>query len=211
MCKGKLELSLKQTGRKDNADLSHCLYGALDLAFVGTVRLQGVPDGHPLMSFISAVRRSGQLTEIAIGPLTETETALLAADVIGCELEPALATELYQATGGNSLFTLEIAQAGLPGRAILYYIRAGDAARRVYANASAINHYQHALTLMPEQERLEVMLKLGEMWKPMGNWARAEAILRQALELARALEDSHAQAECEAALGEMLQTVQAAA
>ncbi len=44
--------------------------------------------------------------------------------------------------------------AGQLDEAIKYYLRAGDAARRIHANEAAASHYQHVLSLLPKKEPL---------------------------------------------------------
>jgi DNA-binding SARP family transcriptional activator/Tfp pilus assembly protein PilF len=95
-------------------------------------------------------------------------------------------------------------EAGLLDRALPYYIRAGDVARRMYANDSAIRYYRQSLSLLPESEQMDVMLKLGEVLQLVGNWTEAEALFRQALRLTENYEDPKAHAYSEAALGEVL-------
>jgi DNA-binding SARP family transcriptional activator/Tfp pilus assembly protein PilF len=311
------------------------------LLLLGTLCPEDLKADHPLTALLPALRRNGQFAEIALAPLGEFETSLLATTVGGRELQPTAVAQLFQETRGNPLFTLEMVraglsdaahpapaappprtvqtaiaarlaqlspaarelsgvaatfgraftcdvlarasnahedelvrgldelwnqqiirehardaydfshaklgevaytglsatrrellhrkvaealeetaddnldlvsgeiaahfeQAGLVDRAIPYYIRAGDAARRVYANEVAINYYQRALALLPENEHIDVMLKLGEVWQLIGNWTEAEALFRQALHLAEKAGDPRAQARCEAALGEVL-------
>jgi DNA-binding SARP family transcriptional activator len=94
-------------------------------------------------------------------------------------------------------------QAGLVDRASLYYVQAGDAAKQVYANEAAINYYQHAITLLPKDQQIPVLLKLGEVWQLMGDRNQAEAIFRQGLQLAREKGDAKAEALCVAALEKM--------
>jgi DNA-binding SARP family transcriptional activator len=62
-------------------------------------------------------RRSGQLTEIELRPLSEAETLSLAAKLTGQELDSFLATSLYRTSEGNPLFVVEMVRAGHPGGA----------------------------------------------------------------------------------------------
>lgn len=84
------------------------------LLVVGTCRLEAMGDDHPLASLLRALRHDEQLTEIELGPLDEAETASLAANVAGRELDPDLAACLYRETEGNPLFVVEIGRSGLP-------------------------------------------------------------------------------------------------
>jgi DNA-binding SARP family transcriptional activator len=84
------------------------------LLVVGTCRLEELEEDHPLASLLRALRRDEQLTEIELGPLDEAETASLAANVSGRELDPDLAACLYRETEGSPLFVVEIVRSGLP-------------------------------------------------------------------------------------------------
>jgi DNA-binding SARP family transcriptional activator len=61
------------------------------LLVVGTVRSEDVPADHPLGSWLVALRRAGQLTEVELGRLDADETAQLAAQVAGRQLDSSLA------------------------------------------------------------------------------------------------------------------------
>ncbi len=84
------------------------------LMIVGTYRSEEVEDTHPLMSLSHALSRDRQLTEIALGPLTKSETATLAADAADREVDPELIDCLYRETEGNPLFVVEMVRAGVP-------------------------------------------------------------------------------------------------
>ncbi len=93
-------------------------------------------------------------------------------------------------------------QAGLLDKAISFYLRAGDAARQVYANRAAIEYYQRVLSLLPLNAKVDILLKLGQVWLLVGNWTEAEALFWQALRLSQGWNDLNAQAHCEFLLGE---------
>lgn len=109
--------------------------------------------------------------------------------------------------GDINLVSGEIAyhfeQAGLNERALPYYIKAGDAARQVFAIEAAVKYYQHALTLLPEDQQIPVLVKLGEVWQLIGNRNQAEALFRQGLRLAKEQGDEKAKALCSSALGQI--------
>ncbi len=92
-----------------------------------------------------------------------------------------------------------------------YFLHAGDAAQANYAIATAIDYYQRALPLLPGPdfgvERVETMLKLGQVLELDGQWEAVEELYAAALETAEELDDPHApelQSRCEAAMGELL-------
>jgi len=82
------------------------------LLLVGTVRPEELAPDHPLTTLLHAVRRSGQVREIALGPLNAAGTAALAAHVAGRDLDPALLAHLHHETEGNPLFVVETVRAG---------------------------------------------------------------------------------------------------
>ncbi len=94
--------------------------------------------------------------------------------------------------------------AGMAERAAPYYMRAADAARRVYAYDVAVNNYHRLLALETGVDRIAVMRRLGDIWQRTGRWTDAEQIYRQALALARQAADPEAQAECQIGLGFIL-------
>jgi adenylate cyclase len=85
-----------------------------------------------------------------------------------------------------------------------YLDRAGDAARAAYANASAIDYYRRLLPLLPENERTETLLKLGEVLELVGEWDEASELFEQASTLAEADGDRPTQARSQSALGILL-------
>ena len=85
-----------------------------------------------------------------------------------------------------------------------YLLRAGEAAQADYANQAAMNYYQRLLPLLPRQEQVPVMRKLGEVLELVGEWAEARELYMRAMVLAEKLDDRSAQAWCQAYLGELL-------
>lgn len=67
-----------------------------------------------------------------------------------------------------------------------YLLRAGEAAQSRFANAAAVDYFQRLVPLVSEEERPEVLLKLGAVLELRGDWAQAEAVYTEALELAGA-------------------------
>jgi adenylate cyclase len=85
-----------------------------------------------------------------------------------------------------------------------YLLKAGEAAQAAYANAAAITYYRQVLILLPEDQRVTVMLKLGQVFELVGEWENAEEINREAETLASRLNDSQLQAQAQQALGWLL-------
>jgi class 3 adenylate cyclase/tetratricopeptide (TPR) repeat protein len=84
-----------------------------------------------------------------------------------------------------------------------YLVRAGQAAQANYANASAIDYYERVAPLLPDEERADVLLKLGRVLELVGDWPRAEDVEREALALAEHLQDDGSRAWCQVALAEV--------
>jgi DNA-binding SARP family transcriptional activator len=82
------------------------------LLLVGTVRSEEAPPGHPLVAFLGALQRDGLVMEIALGPLTSSETTSLAGHILGHQLDPAMTGVLHRETEGNPLFVVEMLRAG---------------------------------------------------------------------------------------------------
>jgi class 3 adenylate cyclase/tetratricopeptide (TPR) repeat protein len=85
-----------------------------------------------------------------------------------------------------------------------YLLLAAAEAHEKYAHQAAIAYYEKALPLVPEAEKVAVLLKLGEALQPVGRWPEAESVLEEALTLARQLGDVHGRASCQLALADLL-------
>jgi tetratricopeptide (TPR) repeat protein len=95
-------------------------------------------------------------------------------------------------------------RAGVPDRAVPYYERAAENARRIYANDAAVAHYERLLALVRGTHRITIMRRLANVWQQTGRWAQAEDSLRRALALAEEESDVAARAECQVGLGLVL-------
>lgn len=85
-----------------------------------------------------------------------------------------------------------------------YLLKAADAARTAFANASAIEYYRRLLPLVSESERIPVLIKLGDVLDLVGEWAEAWEIYEEALNLAVEQGDAPSQALSQSALGMLL-------
>lgn len=84
-----------------------------------------------------------------------------------------------------------------------YLLAAGDAARAAYAIGAAISYYERVLPLLQGAERLEVLIRLGEVLEVPGRWGDAFARYREARELAAALGASRQGAAIAGQLGDI--------
>ncbi len=83
------------------------------LLVLGAFRPGEIGEDHPLASLRQALRQDEQLTEIELGRLSQAETASLATNLCGRELDPAYVTLVYRETEGVPLFIVETVRAGL--------------------------------------------------------------------------------------------------
>ena len=90
--------------------------------------------------------------------------------------------------------------AGQDKAAIPYHERAAETAHKAHAHQMAIHHYQRLRELMPREEQVQLLLRLGEVLS-YGNTADAEAIYQEALQLATLQGVGSEQAQCYFALG----------
>jgi predicted ATPase len=85
-----------------------------------------------------------------------------------------------------------------------YLLKAAEMAQADYANPAAITYYQRVLHLLPEDQRVLGLLKLGQVLELVGEWENAEAINREAERLASLINNVQGQAQAHRALGWLL-------
>lgn len=85
-----------------------------------------------------------------------------------------------------------------------YLLKAGQQSQQRYANANAIDYYQRALPLLSGDQRVDAMLKLGQVLEVVGSWAEATALYREGEIIAAQLGDRLGQARCLTSTGDML-------
>lgn len=83
---------------------------------IGTVRAGDAGRAHPLAGLTQDLSQRGQLSEIAMEPLTAEETASLASQTSIHEMDPSVLRRIYEATKGNPLFVVESVRASLDER-----------------------------------------------------------------------------------------------
>ena len=77
------------------------------MLILGTARWEEVPPQHPLRSLLLHLRSTVQVTELTLQPFDAAETAKLAAQVAGRDLDVDAVMRLYRETEGNPLFVVE--------------------------------------------------------------------------------------------------------
>ncbi|MEP6895954.1 MAG: tetratricopeptide repeat protein, partial [Chloroflexota bacterium] len=85
-----------------------------------------------------------------------------------------------------------------------YLLKAAEAAQSDYANAAAITYYQRVLHLLPENQRVVGLLKLGQIFELVGEWENAEGINREADRQASNINDTLGHARAQRAIGWLL-------
>ncbi|MGH2344244.1 MAG: ATP-binding protein, partial [Chloroflexota bacterium] len=86
---------------------------AARLLVVGTIRVEELAAHHPLRTFLLHLGNTVGVLEIDLQPLDAAETAKLAAQVLGRDLDIGTALRLYRETEGNPLFVVETMRGGL--------------------------------------------------------------------------------------------------
>ena len=86
---------------------------AARLLVAGCARAEELPAHHPLRRFLLHLESATEVREIALQPLDAAETAQLAAQVVGRELDVDAARRVYHETEGVPLFVVETVRAGI--------------------------------------------------------------------------------------------------
>lgn len=95
--------------------------------------------------------------------------------------------------------------AGEPSKEGRYAALAGQGAAEVYANDEAVRYLERARQLVDDPgEHLALLLMLGRVLQATSQWARAEQVYRQALDLSTATANQRAEAQCQVALGRLM-------
>jgi DNA-binding SARP family transcriptional activator/predicted negative regulator of RcsB-dependent stress response len=82
------------------------------LFVLGTARSEESPSDHPLVSLTRQLRSEDRLTSLELSPLDAAETARLASQIEGHELDLAATLGLFHETEGNPLFVIETVRGG---------------------------------------------------------------------------------------------------
>ncbi len=120
--------------------------------------------GEDICSFVDIIMRD--VVHEEVGPFKRKKLHR----VVGETMETAYAEKIDEHLGELALHFLE---SGDRERALSYFLKAGENAAKVYANAEAASHFQSALKLLEEKEaepeqKLEVIEKLGDFKAWMG-------------------------------------------
>jgi predicted ATPase len=91
---------------------------------------------------------------------------------VGSALEKVYEKKIDEHFGELALHFIE---SGDEGKALDYFLKAGDRAAKIYANAEAVSYFQHALSLLEEKEgelreKARVLEKLGDIRNLVGEY-----------------------------------------
>jgi predicted ATPase len=82
---------------------------ATPVLIIGTVRLEEIPEHHPLVRLVDALGHDQAVTTVPLDRLDEATTATLAARLRNADtIDPELAARLWVETEGNPLFVIEV-------------------------------------------------------------------------------------------------------
>jgi DNA-binding SARP family transcriptional activator len=123
------------------------------LLIVATLRSEDLRADSALVRLSLALERSGQLSELVLGPLSPTDTAALAANVGGRVLNNSEARHLFRDTEGNPLFIVEIIRAWPDGTPL----RQGT----LPAKMQAVVHYRLAQLSTPAGAVVQTAAVIG--------------------------------------------------
>lgn len=84
-----------------------------------------------------------------------------------------------------------------------YLLKAGESAQSRYANSAAIDYYQKLLPLLKVEEKVPVLVQLGQVLELVGKWREARDTYESALRDALELKDPRLEARCRSAIGEL--------
>jgi DNA-binding SARP family transcriptional activator/predicted ATPase len=101
---------------RDSFDWLHSLFrsgAAKGILVAGTARMEETWRDHALPGLLRELRQAGQLSELALNPLSVEETEALAAEVAARKCDPVFLSSLYKSTRGNPLFVVESIRASI--------------------------------------------------------------------------------------------------
>ncbi len=135
--------------------------GRPQLLVVAALRSGEADDGAKLDAWRSGLAYSGQLVEVALGPLSEKATLMLAGQVAERSVDPRAGAALYRETEGHPLFVIETVRAGLGQRN-----GAGGAEPAAYA--------------LPDRVRQVLETRLAQLSPPARGVIEAAAVIGRA-------------------------------
>ena len=99
---------------RDSFEWLHSFFRALasrHVLVLGTVRPEEIGRDHALVALLRELRQGNRLTELALSPLTESDTRRLAVQIAGRAFQSPDWSDLHSTTQGNPLFVVETVRA----------------------------------------------------------------------------------------------------
>ncbi|HMA37940.1 MAG TPA: tetratricopeptide repeat protein, partial [Chloroflexia bacterium] len=106
--------------------------------------------------------------------------------------------------GALDLLAYHYGRSSNPAKQREYYRKAAEAATAAYAHEVALGYYRQLVALVPLAEQPPLLLQMARITELVGQWAAAEALIQQALQIAEDAADVSQQAHCWHALGRLL-------
>lgn len=85
-----------------------------------------------------------------------------------------------------------------------YFYKAGNAAQQAFANEAAMDYYRRLLLLVSDEEKVDIMLRLGDVLQLVGNWDETETLFREGISVAEKIGNRRDFARAHRALGDIL-------
>jgi predicted ATPase len=121
-------------------------------------------------------------------------------DLVGQFIERAYADLLDQYI---DLLAHHFEQSENEAKKRVYLLKAGEAAQADYNNTAAMTYYEKVLPLLSGVNKIETMLKLGNVLSVIGRWDEAGETYQEAMELARKLGNRKEEAWARTAVAEL--------
>jgi predicted ATPase/KaiC/GvpD/RAD55 family RecA-like ATPase len=141
--------------------------------------------GEGICSFADILVRDVVYEEVS--PLTRKKTH----GVVGCALENVYVKTVDEHYGELASHFLE---SGDKGKALGYFLKAGDKAAKIYANSEAASYFQSALKLLEEKEdetreKARVLEQLGDIKRLVGEYDLCMKRWNEALQVWKQLDE----------------------
>ncbi len=154
------------------------------LLIVGTIRAEEVPQQHPLRTLLLSLRSTIHVTELALQPLDAAETAKLAAQIAGDELDVESIMRLYRETEGNPLFVVETIRAG--------FERSVGIAQSAELETNPSAEIRTQSSKLPPKVQAVIVGRLAQLSSSARELAELAAVIGRAFTLDLLLEAGHA-------------------
>lgn len=136
------------------------------LMMVGTVRAEELDADHPLQPLLLELRRSGQVTEIELGPLDAETSATLAMQAADRTLDRDTVHQIVQASEGSPLFVVEMVRSVTWG-----------SDTRSQGDATDLTHRSPETLSLPHKVQAVIQYRLEQLSGPAKEITRISAVI----------------------------------